>query len=263
MHSYTKTMEQIQSVQGNKTVFYDAQMLNIVWETKPELIKKLLPAPLKPVEGKPLVSVFIANYPKTSFAPSYKEAGLFIMAECDGVIGRYCLSMPITNGMAMSMGREVCGLPKKMANIELEIKDGKIKGEISRNGFKFFSMSSNILEKNDAAKLKELTSIVNVPMYNVLYVKAVDGSGYLLNPTLIRQKLSSDNIKESKLAETKVTMIDSPHDPWAELEVVKMVSSQYIVSTNTLEAGEILYLNKINPLSFVPYSFTKWDWAGK
>lgn len=263
MNSYTKTMEQIQSVQGHKTVFYDAQMLNIVWETKPEIIKKLLPLPLKPVVGKPLVSVFIANYPKTSFAPSYKEAGLFILAECDGIIGKYCLSMPITNGMAMSMGREVCGLPKKMANIELEVKDGKITGEISRNGFNFFSMSSDILEEKNEAKMKELDDITNVPMYNVTYVKAVDGSGFLLNPTLIRQSLSVDKIKVKKFAKTKVTMTDSPHDPWAELEVVKMVSSQYIISTNTLEAGKILYFNKIDPLSYVPYSFSKWDWAGK
>ncbi len=263
MHSYTKTMEELQSLQGHKTVFYGAQMLNIVWETKMEVIKKLLPAPLKAVEGKPLVSVFIANYPKTSFAPSYKEAGLFIMAECDGVIGRYCLSMPITNGMAMSMGREVCGLPKKMANIELEITDNKIIGEISRNGIPFFSMSSDILEKSDKSKSEELNNYCDIPMYNVMYVKAVDGSGYLLNPTLIRQKLSAADIKEQKLTDTKVTLLDSPHDPWAELEVVKMVASQYIVSTNTLEAGEILRENKIDPLAFVPYSFNKWDWGGK
>ncbi|MGH4039207.1 MAG: acetoacetate decarboxylase family protein [Sphaerochaeta sp.] len=263
MNSYTKTMEQIQSAQGHKTVFYGAQMLNIVWETKPEVIAKLLPAPLKPVEGKPLVSVFIANYPKTSFAPPYKEAGLFIMAECDGVVGRYCLSMPITDGMAMAMGREVCGLPKKMADIELDIQDGKLSGSISRNGYKFFSMSSDVLQKSDDALMKELKDDVECPMYNVMYVKAVDGSGYLLEPTLIRQGLSSADIKENKLAETKVELLDSPHDPWAELEVVKMVGSQYIVSTNTLEAGEILHSNKINPMSFVPFSFNKWDWWGK
>lgn len=264
MHSFTKTMDQIKSLQGNKTVFYGAEMLNTVWETKPELIAKLLPPPLKPVAGKPLVSTFVANYPKTSFAPPYKEAGLFILAECDGVIGRYCLAMSITDGMAMAMGREICGLPKKMANIDFEVKDGKAVGKISRNGIEFFTVSADISGKlNEGAKVEELAGAVNVDMYNITSAKSADGCGFLLSPTLIRQKLSAADVKENKLATSTVVMTDSPHDPWAELEVVRMIGSQYIVSTNTLEAGENLYFNKIDPMGYVPYAFSKWDWWGK
>lgn len=264
MYSFIKTMDQIKSLQGHKTVFYGAEMLNTVWETKPEVIAKLLPAPLKPVENRPLVSTFVANYPKTSFAPPYKEAGLFILAECDGVVGRYCLAMPITDGMAMSMGREVCGLPKKMANIDFEVKDGKAVGKISRNGIEFFKVSVDISgELNEGAVVEELNEALNPSMYNVTYAKSADGCGFLLSPTLIRQKLSVDDIIENKLGTADVTMTDSPHDPWAELEVVRMIGSQYIVSTNTLESGENLYFNKIDPVAFVPYSFLRWDWWGK
>ncbi|MFT5873556.1 MAG: acetoacetate decarboxylase [Clostridium sp.] len=264
MYSFTKTMEQIISLQGKKTIFYGAEVLNTVWETKPEVIAKLLPAPLKPVKNKPLVSTFVANYPKTSFCPSYKEAGLFILAECDGVIGRYCLSMPITDGMAMSMGREVCGLPKKMANIDFEVKDGKAVGKISRNGIEFFTVNADISGKlNKDARKEELNEAISEYMYNVAYTKSADSCGFLLSPTLIKQKLAIANVTENKLATSIVTMTDSPHDPWAELEVVKLIGSQYIVSTNTLEPGENLYFNKIDPMGFVPYSFTKWDWWSK
>lgn len=264
MHSFVKTMEQIKSLQGHKTVFYGAEMLNVVWETKPEIIEKLLPLPLKPVKDKPLVSAFIANYPKTSFAPPYKEAGLFILAQCDGVEGRYCLSMPITDGMAMAMGREVCGLPKKMANIDFDVADGKVMGKISRNGIEFFKVNADISGNlNGDAKTEELNRATNSSMYNITYAKSADGCGFLLSPTLIRQNLSVDDIVENKLGTATITMTDSPHDPWAELEVVKMIGAQYIVSTNTLERGENLYFNKIDPMKFVPYSFTKWDWWGK
>lgn len=263
MHSFVKTMDQIKSLQGNKTIFFGAQMLNTVWETKPEIIAKLLPSPLKPVKNKPLVSTFIANYPKTSFAPPYKEAGLFILAECDGVIGRYCLAMPITDGMAMAMGREICGLPKKIANIEFKVKDGKVEGKINRNGIEFFKISADISGNlNESGKVEEFAEAI-APMYNIAYSKSPDGCGYLLSPTLIRQKLSADNITENKLGSSTVTMTDSPHDPWAELEVVKMIGSQYIVSDNTLLPGENLYFNKIDPFGYVPYSFTRWDWWGK
>lgn len=264
MHSFVKSMEQIKSLQGNKTVFYGAEMLNTVWETKPEVIAKLLPAPLKPVEGKPLVSTFVANYPKTSFAPPYKEAGMFILAQCDGVAGRYCLSMPITDGMAMAMGREICGLPKKMADINFEVKDGKVSGKISRNGIEFFKVDANISGAlNDSAAASRFNEAINPYMYNINYAKSIDGCGFLLNPTLIRVKLSVADIKENKFGTAAVTMTDSPHDPWAELEVVKMIGAQYIVSTNTLEPGENLYFNKIDPMKFLPYSFIRWDWWSK
>jgi acetoacetate decarboxylase len=60
-----------------------------------------------------------------------------------------------------------------------------------------------------------------------------------------------------------IPRVDKDFDPWAELEVVRMIDSQYIVSTNTLQLGENFYFNKINPMAYVPYSFTKWDWWGK
>lgn len=263
MYSFTKTMEQIQSLQGKKTVFYGAEMINTVWETKPEVIAKLLPAPLKPVQNKPLVSTFVANYPKTSFCPPYREAGLFILCQCDGVLGRYCLSMPITDGMAMAMGREICGLPKKMASIDFQVKDGKAVGKISRNGIEFFTVTADLSGKLNSGTVDEIKEAAGVPMYNITYAKSADGCGFLLSPTLIRQKLYADDIKENKLGTAEVKMIDSPHDPWAELEVVRMIGSHYIVSTNTLEAGENLYFNKIDPMAYVPYSFTKWDWWAK
>ena len=108
MGSFIKTMEQLQQTAGGKTIFFDARMLTVYWETKPEIIEKILPKCLKP-GPVPLVNAFIADYPRTSFCPPYKEAGIFVLAEKDGVLGNYCLDMPITDGMAMAMGREICG----------------------------------------------------------------------------------------------------------------------------------------------------------
>lgn len=261
MNSFIKTMDQISSLQDQSTVFYNAEMLHTVWETKPEIIAKLLPAPLKPVDNKPLVSTFIANYPKTSFGPPYKEAALFIHAECDGVVGRYCLAMPITDGMAMAMGREICGFPKKIANIDFEVKDGKVVGKVSRHGIEFFKVSASISDdSNRGSELEAFNDILVPTVYNVSYTKSIDRCGYLLSPTLIRENLTVNEVMEEKLGTSTITMIDSPHDPWAELEVVRMVGSKFMVSTNTLEPGENLYFNKIDPREFVPYSFLRWDW---
>lgn len=85
--------------------FYDAEMLNLVWETTPEAIATLLPPPLKP-PSRPLVFAFIAYYPGTSFSVPYHESALLMKAGYKGEGGFYCLSVPVSDDMAMARGRE-------------------------------------------------------------------------------------------------------------------------------------------------------------
>ena len=51
---------------------------------------------------------------------------------------------------------------------------------------------------------------------------------------------------------------DSPHDPWAELEVVKMLGCTYTEGTTVLLRGKVL--EEVDPMAFIPYSNTRWDW---
>ncbi len=259
MGSFIKDMGSIIKNGGKPTIFYDAEMLTMYWETKPEIIARILPAPLKPAT-RPLVHAFIANYPKTSFCPPYSEAGLFILADYNGELGTYCLSMPITDDMGMAMGREICGLPKKMAKIDFKVDGDNLQGTISRHGIEFFNVKAKLsgnFNSEDASEV--ITGIygTGLPMFNIKYSKAVDGSGFDLPPTLVKQSLNYD-ISASKPSEVAIILKDSPHDPWAELEVVKMLGAIYTVSTNTLLKGSILA--PINPVSYIPYSLQKWDW---
>ncbi len=63
---FVKSLEEIQAFRSKTAEFYDAEMLLVLWETKPEIIAGLLPWPLTPAEY-PLVSAFVANYPRTNF----------------------------------------------------------------------------------------------------------------------------------------------------------------------------------------------------
>ncbi|KWX78382.1 hypothetical protein AML91_05420 [Paenibacillus jilunlii] len=234
-------------------------MLTVYWETKPEIIARLLPKPLKPA-SRPLVNAFVANYPATNFCPPYREAGLFVLADYNGQLGNYCLSMPITSDIGMAMGREVCGLPKKMADISLNHAEGFMGGTISRHGIDFVSMEARIEDKfNDSAAGEILDEYYgkDIPLYNIKYANAIDGSGFDLMPTLVTQRLVSD-VKVYKAAEAAITFQDSPHDPWSELEVVNMLGAVYTVSTNVLEKGRVLEL--LNPMEYLPYCYLRWDW---
>lgn len=261
MGSFVKSLADIQQFGGKPTTFYDAEMLTVYWETKPEIIERLLPKPLKPA-SRPLVNAFVADYPATNFCPPYHEAGLFVLAEYNGQLGNYCLSMPITSDIGMAMGREVCGLPKKMADIRMSAEEGTVSGAVGRHGVDFFSVNARMGDKfsfNDSAAGEILEEYYGkgIPLYNIKYSNAIDGGGFDLMPLLVAQRLVSE-VKVYKAAEASVMFQESPHDPWSELEVVNMLGAVYTVSTNVLEKGKVL--EPLNPLEFLPYCYLRWDW---
>ncbi|NHJ39373.1 MAG: hypothetical protein FK731_05015, partial [Asgard group archaeon] len=98
----------------------DISQLSFFWETKPEIIERLLPPPLEPSDS-PIVYAYTANFDRTNFGIStYKESAVFLLCTYKGEVGFYCLSMPVDNDIAMALGREFFGYPKKIAKIHLE-----------------------------------------------------------------------------------------------------------------------------------------------
>jgi acetoacetate decarboxylase len=63
---FIKSLEEIAKEYQQNSVFYDAEMLTVYFETTPEVIKGLLPPPLKAAKY-PIGGAFVANYPKTNF----------------------------------------------------------------------------------------------------------------------------------------------------------------------------------------------------
>lgn len=140
--------------------FYDAQMLNMVWETTPEAIATLLPPLLKPA-SKPYAFAFIAYYPSTNFSVPYHESALLVRASYKGEEGFYCLSMPVNDDMAMAGGREGWGYSKKMANFEFSHDGDTVTGYTERHAIKFMQVKAKLTGKvnNDNAALDEILAL--------------------------------------------------------------------------------------------------------
>ena len=127
-------------------IIYDAEAINIVYETKPEIIERLLPPPLEPFE-QPLARVYIANFPRTNFGIVYKEAALMLICQYKGEVGVYTLSMPVDNDMAMVLGREFLGYPKKIGNIHFEKNKNEVNGWVERNGIQSGRVISDLVPR--------------------------------------------------------------------------------------------------------------------
>src|SRR5271157_1830170 len=143
---FVKSLQEIMANIRATADFYDAEMLTVFWETKPEIIARLLPAPLKPT-GEPLAMAFVANYPRTNFDVVYKESALFIRAAYNGEEGNYCLAMPVTNDIAMAGGREVYGFPKKIADIDITRQGETVSGWTERRGVRFMEVRARLAGK--------------------------------------------------------------------------------------------------------------------
>jgi acetoacetate decarboxylase len=163
----------------------------------------------------------------------------------------------------MASGRERFGYPKKMATISFQRKDGEAGGYTERHGIRFFEAHARLSGKTNTEEYQNIvlgeTSDKGSVTYNFKYFPAPDRVGIDFNARLVRERTIL-RPQVAEWGEVEVTLTPSIHDPWSEVEIVRMLGSVYIVGHNTMLAGEVVA--EVNEAEFAPYGFLKWDhWA--
>jgi len=258
--SFVKSLDEIMSMRNEAGEFYDAEMLIIYWETRSEIIKRLIPRPLKPAK-RAIATAFIAKYPKTNFGVSYLESALSISCQFKGEEGVYILSMPVDNDIAMAGGREFYGYPKKMAKFAFLRSEDEFKGWTERRGTRFFEVSAKItgkISQDDAQKLMAEIGLINdtLQVYNFKHFPAPDEGIFDYNPRLIKEPVEFHPYSIEK-ADVDIKLNPSEYDPWAEVEIVKILGAIYTIGNNKMLKGKVIA--EVQPTSFAPFAFLKWD----
>jgi acetoacetate decarboxylase len=258
--SFVRSQEQLSRIPRENFEFYDAEMLVVMWETKPEIVRRLLPPPLKPTE-RPLAMAFVAHYPKTNFGPAYHEGALFLRAEFQGEPGNYCLAMPVTGDMAMAGGRERYGYPKKLAKVSFKRSGNRVGGHVERHGVRFFTVSARLTGKTNTDEFQNIilgeTNEKGSVSYNFKHFPAPNAAGFDYSPRLIRQR-TIIRPSVADWGEATVTLAASDYDPWSEVEIVRVLGSIYTVGHNTMLRGEVVA--ETDAAAFAPYAYLKWDY---
>ena len=229
--------------------FIGAKILGVMIETKPELIKSLLPPPLEP-GNDPQALIFIAEYPQTNLGPGYREAALFIQCQYQGEKGNYCLSMPIDDEARMHNGRDIYGFPKKMANIHLERKDQKVAGWVERRGIRFVEIRAEISDT-----LPEVPKLG--PTFLFKAMPAADLTSGFDGPVFLVRQQTEIELKSLEIGTAQLNLCESDHDPWAEIKVEKVIVAYYLVSNNRMQPGKVVA--EVDPETYLPYSFIMTD----
>lgn len=105
--------------------------------------KKFLPFGMWLPEN-PVGTLFITEYPKTSFTVAYKEAALLIHVKTPFGRGVHCCWMLLDDDTALIYGRELLGYPKKLAKITWDETEKEINASVERRGVEVLRMNAKL-----------------------------------------------------------------------------------------------------------------------
>ncbi len=247
---FVKTKEELDRYYGiGVRKFFDARMMGVMFQTRPEVTASLLPPPLEQAD-LPGGLIFIAEYPKTNLGSGYREAALFIRCKYQGEAGSICLSMPITNEGRMHNGRDVFGFPKKMADIHLSREGNRVHGWVERQGKRFVEVRVDLTDT-----LPDLP-----PMGPTFLFKAmprIDLTPGFDGPVFLAKHVTEIDLKSLEIGTADLSLRESEFDPWAEIDGLEVMAAFYLVSDNTMQPGKIL--TEVDPDAYLPHYYKMTD----
>ena len=247
--------------------FPNAEMLWGIFKTDPEIVREILPQPLKPsLEARGIA--FVARYPETNFGCGYNEGALLLNCEFKGERGVYCLSMPVDDDMAMIAGREYYGYPKKIADaITLESDGTSAIGSVTRKGTEilriecqldkdapddFFGQLSYPTEDWDGVKCQKFISFL------FKHFPSPSGDNFDYLPRLIREPVLFRFLGKLKSGNGQISLSSTIYDPLGEIPVESMIGIAYGRFHNSMLPGKVV--GRVwNPFRFVKHAFFKED----
>jgi hypothetical protein len=171
-----------------RPLFLDARFLVYTYASTREAIQEVLPPPLA-AGPRPIVSIVVADFPRWFALDEenhpYREAFAIVECEYQGTVGTVCPFIYVgprgddfTEGadMAMCLGREGTGYPKKLAYISIENNGNEWHATVTRRGKRLIDLRATF----DGANSNEPTLVMNGgPQFCVKEVLSGDYQGGL------------------------------------------------------------------------------------
>nr|WP_042188881.1 acetoacetate decarboxylase family protein [Kibdelosporangium sp. MJ126-NF4]CEL18517.1 Acetoacetate decarboxylase [Kibdelosporangium sp. MJ126-NF4]CTQ98001.1 Acetoacetate decarboxylase [Kibdelosporangium sp. MJ126-NF4] len=126
-----------------KTLYRDAHYFAVTVEVDPKRMRQWLPPGVRLAEPA-RADVFTAFFPDCNFGSVYHEAGVFVHVKAGRRTGIHCPWMILDDDVALILGREMLGYPKKLGEIDWHIDGDTIHGQATRRGSKLLSMGGSL-----------------------------------------------------------------------------------------------------------------------
>lgn len=253
--SFVRSLSEIAEQEVKTVKFDDVDMVTIAWRTRKDIVARLLPPPLRPI-AEPVAVAFIAHFKSTNYNPPYHEAGLYLRARHADVEGAYCISMLLDDDMAMAIGREMHGYPKKLARLSVSLNPQGVQAFIERRGTRLIDMHIDFTkpEGDPMAALGHLGG----PTYTYRCAPAVEGRGTDGRVRLI-ESTAAATPRAIQSGRAEVELHGSAFDPWAELVIEEVLGAAFVQGSVTVPRDGGRVAAEVAPADYAPYAYAAWD----
>lgn len=243
---YPVSLDEITARRGHEPEFTGARLFLAAYRSDAQAIADSLPRGFESAEV-PMASVFVAEYPETSFGSVYREAALMVACKFAGEAGNLCLGIVVDDDIALIGGREVYGFPKKMARMELSVDGGRARGSAERRGITFLEIAADLSPPLDIAPPAA------GPVFLVKGFPAAALDGLEWAPKVVRME-NHMTPRETRLASgLTITLRESELDRWAAIPVREPLMGAYVVTDFAMSPGRVV--GELDADAFVPWVF--------
>lgn len=139
-------MKDLRKIRGEAHwVWKNARILAADVEVDAGAAARWLPFALRPTRPA-RATVFVADYPETSFGCVYREAAVLLHARLGPLAVRFCPWMLVDDDVAQILGRELLGYPKKRGELALVNDPGgaAVAATVERKGTRLLTMTGKL-----------------------------------------------------------------------------------------------------------------------
>lgn len=245
----------------------DQEGLYISYLSDPDAIRRILPPGLEPF-SLPVVTLSITHIKKPSFTEDYYETILGCYAMHGETLGMYCIALALGGPgaeMATQLGRDNCGLPKKLgADFRIQRNGNTVTATVARKGVQLIDAKMEIGEYNSpiAGALYQFPEAEKTTYGKAFYYMFdqeydADGVPHFVNARLL-ENLCEYNYKSWEPGFVSLDLTSSIDDPWGELPINTIIGGAY--AKNDLYMRTMTVVEHPDTDSVIPYlMFSRYD----
>lgn len=223
LHGYHRTRASRQAEEDPAVTDYiwkNARLLTLDVAVAREVAGDLLPKPLR-LAHPARATLFVADYPETSFGSAYREAAILLSVEDEAGAALHCPWMVVDDDAALILGREVLGFPKKMAEIRLEERTGGVVGRVVRKDVEVLRIEATLseVEHEPAPLFGRMVNAIGTPITGM---------------QLIELPGVSQKIHKARCGAAQAQLTSSERDPLGVLKAFPLAPARYL----TLSFGD-------------------------
>lgn len=215
--------------------FINREFFIITYRTDPELLRRIVPAPLE--VAAPHVKFEVINMPDSAGFGSYVESGQVIPVTYKGRPGGYVHMMFLNDHPPIAGGRELWGFPKKLADPTFEVVRDTLVGTLDYNGQRVATATMGYKYQSlDAADVK---SALEGDNYMMKILPHVDGTPRVCE--LVGYNLTDITVKGAWRGPARLELFHHAMAPVADLPVLEVIDAIHISTDLTLPYGRVVH----------------------